>query len=93
MTLREIVEENAVSAAIDAASAKYARAEEVFDGWKWRLSRDPDIGYPVPGTSPQLFVLRTDNLTYAGVPIFLIAYTYTDTQVRILAVTVPPAAA
>lgn len=85
---RTIVEEHFAAHVIDNAIKRYPRVAEVYEGWKWRLSHDPDIGFPVPGSDPPAFVLHTFPWRLDGVPELRLLYTFDATSVHILSVEV-----
>lgn len=71
---RQIVEEHAVSAALEAAREKFPRLEEVWLGWTWRLVRNPLIeAVPVPGSKPQAYIVKSPDFGhYEGLPSALV---------------------
>ena len=58
---------------------------EIFDGIKWRLSRAPEEGYPMPGTSPQAYLFKIDPIE-ESLPLVAALYKYDDNEVTIMAI-------
>lgn len=81
--MRTIVEEHVVSANIDQAIVKHPRLEDVYQGIQWRLSREPQNGYQLPGATPEtyLFKITTPLPTY---PTITLLYRYTVEEVTVL---------
>ncbi len=82
---RTVIEEAKVSELIAQSKEKYPRIREAVDGWCWRLARDPDVGYQLPGPDPKIFVVRTGQIEADGVPEMTILYKYNDNEVNIRA--------
>ncbi len=80
---RTIIEQPEVSAILDSEIKAFPRLKELFDGLKWRLSRQPEAGYAVSGTSPPVFVVRSQ--LWPGFPGRLILeYRSTENEVTII---------
>lgn len=88
---RTIKESLAVSAALEEAATKYSRTEEWWEGWKWRLARDPCIdAFPLPETDPQKYLIKTYALEgYNGPPSSTLLYTFDADVVEILWIKIP----
>lgn len=87
LTVRE---EPEVQTVIDAAIAKYPRLDELWDGWKWRLSRDPTRDAVPLGSPPVAYIVKTADLTAYGLPTGMaILFTISDTEVNIVALKLP----
>ncbi|SRR6266566_4548268 len=77
---RTVVESAAVSQAIDAEVQKHSGLEDLYRGIQWRICREPEIGYPVPGTNPPLSVVRAFGWAkYPGEVV--VAYSHDDNEV------------
>ena len=84
---RTIRESDFVSREIESAKTDFHRIEEIFDGWKYRLARQPEIlGYPIAGTNPQRYLVKTAPQSVAGVPIITMLYSFDDNYVDIEAI-------
>lgn len=81
--MRTIVEENRVSMLVDDTLPSWPRLREVLDGWYWRLSRDPGIGFEF---EPGLFLIKTLEFSFEGVPFLTILYEFDEQEVRILSI-------
>jgi len=86
-TARTITEEKAVSKEIDNAISKHKRLEDLWEAWKWRLSRDPKTDAICVAETDPLMVIKSDphNNNY-GIPTITILYTFSDEEVNIMAV-------
>lgn len=82
---RTIIESLAVSTELERAAVRYRRIEKWWEGWKWRLARDPRRdAFPIPGTKPQQYLIKTVDFSNWGAPAsstFL--YTFDDNEVQI----------
>src|SRR5258708_7028438 len=85
---RTIVEARDASALIDTEIDNYPRLRDLYDGLTWRVARDPHIGYPVPETSPPLFLVHSRDWKRPGLPVIVLAYTFTVDRVFVQAVRV-----
>jgi hypothetical protein len=83
---RTIIESNDVSQILDDLRETYARFEEVWDGWTWRLCRDPlTDAVQVHGSNPQAFLIKFPDLSnYGFPPTVRVLYTFTDNELNIL---------
>jgi hypothetical protein len=79
---RTVVESAEVSTLLDAETKRHERLQDLFDGLKWRIARDPEAGYSVPGTRPALCVIRSDDAL--GLPVLVLAYTFDADQVVVI---------
>lgn len=73
---RTIRDEHRVSYKIAKAAQSYPRIEDLYEGWKWRLARDPNVGVPLTSKNPGYRVLRTHNFGVATIPNAVILYRY-----------------
>jgi hypothetical protein len=85
---RSIKEEKEVSEALDAAAKKYARLDDFWEAWKWRLARGPDKeAVMVPDTNPQVWIIKTDDYSHFKAPVAAtMLYRFDDNEVHILAI-------
>jgi hypothetical protein len=81
---RTVILEDSARVVLDAAIHKYPELEAVYEGLEWRVSRTPQTGYAVKGTSPQAYLLRSKEWL-APVSLVLL-YTFTDDDVTVKAV-------
>lgn len=85
--LRTIVEETAASQAADSFSDKFTRFDEAWEGLKWLLSRNPEIGYRQTtsknghSTGFRLHIQASDE--FAKTPEIWVVYTFDDNEVTI----------
>ena len=88
LTIRE---EPAATAALDAARKKYPRTDEWWLGWSWRLVRDPlTDAIKVPGSSPQAYLMKTDDFSrYGAPPPSAFLYTFDNERLYLLEVLIP----
>lgn len=82
---RTIIESHVAAKTIDEEIKKLARLNDIYDGIKWRLARQPEIGYRVPKTHPPTYVIHSYHWRVAAV---IVAYHFNDDQVEILDVKV-----
>jgi hypothetical protein len=85
---RTVVESRDASALIDAEIDSFPRLQELYDGLIWRLARQPEIGYSVPETDPPLFLIHSRDWQRPGLPVIVLAYTYSTERVFVQAVRV-----
>ncbi len=72
---RTVVEDPVAQKYIDEEIRSDLGLSDLYDGLKWLLARDPHVGYPIPQTSPQVFVVRTVHWkTSAGMPPIVATY-------------------
>jgi hypothetical protein len=85
---RTIVEEHAASGSLDAARQKYPRFEEFWEGWSWRLARNPAVhAYSIPDVTPPAYLIKSPDLSQYGLPHSVtILYRFDAEQVSILGV-------
>ncbi len=83
--LREIVEEHCVAQEIDKLNVKHVRLEEVFSALKWRLAKQPQVGYRMfASDGTDKYLIKTDPNPTLNIPGILLLYTYNDIQVNII---------
>jgi len=86
---RQIVEEAGVAEEIDVARVSAARTDDVYEGLKWTLARDPAVGVRIPSGDGAFMLYKTSSSwTAEGLPVVRVAYTYDEDQVVFLAVKV-----
>jgi hypothetical protein len=84
---RTIVESHDAQRVIDQEIARDARLSDIYDGLKWRLARQPEIGYRVPKTSPQTYVTHSYHWNTSAI---VAAYRFDEDRVEILGLQVIP---
>lgn len=88
--MRTVVEEKRVEESLDQVRARFPRLEEIFEGWKWRLSRAPEMGYCLPGTSQELYLAMSKPLA-PDHPQLLFIYRFNREEVVIVdLIIIPP---
>lgn len=89
MTFAKTISESvSVSAELDRLAAAYPRFQDWWEcGWSWRLARNPlEDATPIPGTDPQVYLLRTSSqhVNY-GFPFTLtFLFTVTENEINLL---------
>lgn len=78
---RTIIESHVAQKYIDNEIRKLPRLIDIYDGIKWRLARQPEVGYRVPRTEPPTYVVHSWHWNIAAV---VVAYHFNDDQVEIL---------
>jgi hypothetical protein len=81
--LLTVIEEAAVSEAVDAANAEYRFAEDIFEAAKWRLAHDRGAGTPLNGFNPPQRLICIPSNQIAKSPTLLVRFTASDTDVTI----------
>ena len=84
---RTVVESHVAAHIIDTEIKRIPRLYDIYEGIKWRLARQPEIGYRVPRTDPETYVIHSYHWRIAAV---VVAYHFTEDQVEILDVKVVP---
>lgn len=74
---------------IDRWCKQYPRIKELWTGFIWRLSREPEKGYDkfADGNSGLLFKIKGSNEFF---PLIIVRYKYTDEEVIILGIKIIP---
>lgn len=80
---RTIREAEDIEPTLRAASEKYPRIEEVWEGWKWRLARGPQAGYKLPGATPTMYLIKSEGSETLQIPALTILYAFDDDHVDI----------
>jgi len=78
--MRTVIESPEVSAKIDAACARYPRAEDAIEAAKWWLARRPESGYLMDDIN---WLYRQKGDSAVGIPVLLIVYTFDHRSVTI----------
>lgn len=88
MGARSIVEEEEAEKALDRCRRKYARFEDFWLAWTWRLARGPEIGaLKLSGTNPAMYLIKPQDLSFFGLPAaFSILYSFDEQYVTIYSV-------
>jgi hypothetical protein len=82
---RTIIESPVAQRTIDDEIRRRPRLIDIYDGIKWRLARQPEIGYRVPKTVPPTYVVHSYHWGIAAV---IVAYHFDEDQVEFLDVKV-----
>lgn len=85
---RDVIESRDVSALIDTEIESFPRLRELYDGLLWRLARQPEIGHVVESTVPPLLLVHSRDWKQPGLPVIVLAYTFTADRVFVQAVRV-----
>lgn len=86
---RTIVEEKLVAKRLDQSKEEYPRLEEVFEGIKYRLAREPFKGATrVPNTKPIRYVIKTNPWKIGRVPSVSVVYRVNKQDVLIEALAI-----
>lgn len=88
--LRTIIEQQLVTAALKRAKQEYPRIDELFEGIKWMLARNPTYGAsPVRHNEVIVGYVRRNKAWKGGrIPAITITYTVTDNEVTVEAITI-----
>jgi len=81
--MRDVFEEHEVRKIIDAATTRYRRLEDAYEGLKWRLSHEPQNGVLIPGYSSPRFLYKIDPPN-EELPIILALYEFDGNRATIL---------
>ena len=83
--LRTIIEQPLVSASIQRAKGEFPRIEEMFDGIKWALARNPIRGAVKikSGETVLGYVVRTTSWKAGRVPSIVATYQITENEIII----------
>lgn len=82
--LRTVILDPGAQAALDAAIKAHPELEAVYEGLEWRVCRSPKTGYPVKGSTPPAYLIRSKEWL-APVSLVLL-YSFTDDEVTVKAV-------
>lgn len=78
---RTVIESAETSREIDGACGQHPGCRDLVEGLKWRISREPESGYHVPGTD----VYIVHSYAWVGFPGELVlAYTFTENETVIV---------
>lgn len=83
---RTIREEPQAEAVLDDLFKRFPRFEQVWEGWSWRLAKDPALdATQIPGLHPPVFMVRTPDFSQYKIPVEVtIFYEWDDDEVKIL---------
>ncbi len=82
---RTIVEDDSVVAEIAKQCTLNQRFEELWDGWKWRLARDPiSDSVEIDGQQGARLVKSDPRNVAYGLPTLTLVYTYDENEVVVL---------
>ncbi len=80
---RSIIECDRFTRAIERIAQKYPRVREVVDALSWRLPRDAETHYQIPGTDRH--IVKTVSDDYApDIPMIRVLYRFDDEKVYLL---------
>ncbi len=83
-----IIEEPIVSAILDETKAKHPRIDDLYEGLKWRLARQPSTNHiPVPDMVG-FYTIKTQQWGIDGVPVLQALYKVTDNEIIISSIRV-----
>lgn len=85
---RTIIEETDFSTALDEGCKQFPRLNDLWEGWKWRLSRGPEIdSVPIPGSNPTAYLIKTPDLGDYELPSSVtFLYTFTPDEVTLIGI-------
>lgn len=86
MTIRDILEEKAVSDVVDAFERDCPQMSEAWRGLGWLLVRTPEIGFVIDDKRPGLRIHRMNTL--GNLPDICVMYTFDESIVNICAIRV-----
>lgn len=84
---RTIRESHVAAHVIDANIRQNPRIDDIYQGLTWRLARQPELGYRVPNTNPETYVVHSYHW---GVVAVVVAYQFKDDLVHIIDLQVTP---
>jgi hypothetical protein len=56
---RTVVESHVAQQVIDTEIHRDPRLNDLYEGLKWRLARQPEVGYPIPQMTPPAYVIHS----------------------------------
>jgi len=83
--VRDVFEDPAVSAAVDEAKGRWARAEDSWDALVWTIARDPEMGEALT-ESGKTRALTLEGARSIDLPTITAVYEWDETQVTVTAV-------
>ena len=81
--MRSIIEEPVVTNTIDRNIANNPRVEDVFNGLKWKLARDPSSEVQISIYDEPFFIESTNNFGMKNIPVIVCLYQFDANQVTI----------
>jgi hypothetical protein len=86
---RTVVESHVAQRTVDAEIKWEPALADLYDGLKWRLARQPEVGYPIPRTNPPAYVIHSFHWKgLRGALPIVVSYTFDADQVVIYGVRV-----
>ena len=85
---RQVVEEHSVLDAIDNHAHKHPRFRDFREALKWRLARQPSVGYPIPNTNPELYLVHSAHWEVADAVVIVAVYGFDVDEVVVKAIKV-----
>jgi hypothetical protein len=82
---RTIVEDECVSQEVAKLIKKYPRIDDLWEAWKWRLSRDPITDATPINDNVMIIKTSSSNLSF-GVPSIAILYSFSEDEVHVLGI-------
>ncbi len=81
---RKLVVPPAIQDAINHAITDYPRLHQAWEGWQWRLERDPLTDSQIVPMLADLRIIKSDpQLNEFGFPTLTVIYKVTDTEVHV----------
>ncbi len=81
---RTIIESHVAEKTITEAINAYPRLEDAWEGWKWRLARDPERDATMLEGPPKRLVIKTP--VFPSVPPITIHYHFDEKEVTIISI-------
>ena len=85
---RQVVEEHSVQDTIDNHSDEHPRFLDFWEALKWRLARQPEVGYPIPHSNPLLYLVHSAHWDVPGAVVIVALYGFSMDEVVVKAVKV-----
>ncbi len=82
--LRTVVLETGAQAVLDEAIKEFPELEAIYQGLEWRISRSPRSGYPIKGTTPPAYLMRSKE--WIAPAALVVLYTFTNDVVNVKAI-------
>jgi len=82
---RTIVEDECVSDELTKLIKNHPRIDDLWEAWKWRLSRDPITDATPINDNVMIIKTSSANLSF-GVPSIAILYSFSEDEVRVFGI-------
>lgn len=76
---RTVIEEDAVSKAVEEAIERYPQAGDMFNALVWRIARDPRSGAELEDTGK--WIIKLPTVKGIGNPVLVATYTFDEDEV------------